>query len=382
MGQCAPLCIVCLLTQAKFRPVGICSSCSSSQHTLLVGVPPAGSSSLSPPHQPLDPFQPRGNQRSTVNGHCVNENDLSQTDATVLTHQCKSRGLQSDSCDTVSAAVRDSLSTTSREDPDGVLSAVDTHSGSQTSQGDSCGVVLSAMDTHNTSQISQGDSSGSLTAMDTRCRYEADQDVLSALDTHCRSQASEGDSSGIPSAVDTQFRSQGDSGSIPSAVDTQFRSQGDSSSILSAMYTQCRSQVPGGGYSGELSAVDTQGRFQTHQGDSGTLEAVDTPCVSQASPGDSCNAFSAVESQCISQGSQGDSCNAFSAVESQCISQGSRGDSCNGFSAVGSQCSCTYRAGQGDGHAGRCLCQPDVTGMTSGELQCYASNQETCTTSF
>ena len=315
-GQYSPLCIVCLITKARLRPLGVCNSCSSLKDAAFLVDVLGGSSSRvfsQPHHRPL-------HQQSMLNGPCVNEKAVSRND--VLT-QYKSRSFQNEPCGTASAGSDE----TTQEDSRTAVSAVNTQRMPQAPEGESSGCLFT-MDSHCRFQVhcggcmmspansqcrgqaSKGESSTALAAMHTQCRSRASEtDTRSSvptMDTQCKSQAIVGDSSGTVSVMDTQYRSQESQGesfnTLQSARNSQYITQAhqeDTTGTLSAMYTQ--SQASQDGAAGTLSAVYTQSQA-SQEDTTSTLPKMNT--LSQVSQEDTASTLPTMYTQ--SQASQED----------------------------------------------------------------------------
>ena len=254
-GQYSPLCIVCLITEARLRPLGVCNSCSSLQDAAhLVDVLGGSSSRVfsQPHHRPL-------HQQPMLNGPCVNEKAVSRND--VLT-QYKSRSFQNEPCRAASAV------------------------SDETAQEDSRSAV-SAVDTQRMPQAPEGESSGSLFTMDSHCKFQAHCGgyMMSPANSKCRVQTSKGESSTALTATHTQC------GSRTSEKDTR--------SSVPMMHTQCKSQAVVGDSSGTVSVMDTQYRSQESQRDSfNTLQsALNSQCITEADQEDATGTLSTMCTQ-------------------------------------------------------------------------------------
>lgn len=404
VNQNTPLCIVCLVTQAKFRPLGICSSCCKLKDTFLVDVL-AGSSSPCF-HQPLNRFQSRPNQQSVVNCQLVNEKAFGPTNAAVLA-QFNSRGFQTYPCGTVSS----SLTETSPEDAGSTQTPVDTRRKPRASERDSN--TLSTMHSPGRSEASQADYSFVVSAVDTQGKLQASQNdpssTISARGTVCRSQARQGETSSTLSAMDTQWQvfqkdtnstlptiytqcrfqtSEGESYSTVSAVDTLYRpqtSQGESAGTMSAMDVQCISQESERESSSTLSAMNTQCKYETHQDNSSTtLTTNDTQCRSRAFHGDSDSKLSAIDTPCRPKASQEDTTGTLCTISTQCRAQAPQVELRDTSPAAGSQFICASQKCETGDHSSAEVhpSEVDVTDITKGEAHLSAINQETCTTCF
>ena len=431
-GQYSPLCIVCLITEARLRPLGVCNSCSGLKDAAFLVDVLGGSSSRvfsQPHHRPL-------HQQSMLNGPCVNEKAVTRNN--VLT-QYKSRSFLNEHCGTASAASDE----TAQEDSRSAVSAVDTQRIPQAPEGESSGSLFT-MDSHCRFQAhcsgcmmcpaniqcrvqaSKGESSTALTATHTQCGSRASEtDTRSSvptMDTHCKSQAVVGDSSGTVSVMDTQYRSQESQGesfnTLQSALNSQYITQAhqeDTTGTLSAVYTQSQSSqddtvgtLPTMYTQSQASREDTAGTLPTtytqsqasQEDTAGTLPTMYTQSqasqediagtlptmytLSQASQEHTASTISAVYTESTSQASQEDTAGTLSAVCTHCRSQAHRGEACDTSAAAWSQYSCTCRERQApdDNSAWRSPRDADVTDVSEGKGHLYAINEETCTTSF